>query len=184
MRAALADASRKGLSHLLIFDDQTGRQTDFAAGSAPESELASETPAPTPAPASTPAATTASSPVPAPAPAAVRRPGRPSLGVVAREVTLLPQHWEWLANQPGGASVTLRKLVTQAKKDSTSKDRARAAIDATYQFLHAIGGNLPEYEEVTRALFAGDFARMANFMKDWPADVRDYALVLTGPASS
>ena len=27
------------------------------------------------------------------------RPGRPRLGVVAREVTLLPRHWDWLAAQ-------------------------------------------------------------------------------------
>src|ERR1700685_3171125 len=29
-------------------------------------------------------------------PSAPRGPGRPKLGVVAREVTLLPRHWEWL----------------------------------------------------------------------------------------
>src|SRR5262245_35394061 len=28
--------------------------------------------------------------------------GRPKLGVIAREVTLLPRHWDWLATQPGG----------------------------------------------------------------------------------
>ena len=38
-----------------------------------------------------------------------RSPGRPKLGVVAREVTLLPRHWEWLAAQPGGASATIRR---------------------------------------------------------------------------
>src|SRR5205809_1075295 len=42
---------------------------------------------------------------------APRGPGRPKLGVVAREVTLLPRDWDWLAGQPGGASVALRKRV-------------------------------------------------------------------------
>ena len=47
----------------------------------------------------------------------VPRPrGRPKLGVVAREITLLPRHWEWLATQPGGASVALRKLVDAARR--------------------------------------------------------------------
>lgn len=56
-----------------------------------------------------------------------KRPGRPKLGVVAREVTLLPRHWEWLATQPGGASVVLRKLVEQASKASRDQDRVRRA---------------------------------------------------------
>ncbi|MFY0534142.1 DUF2239 family protein [Nannocystis pusilla] len=30
-------------------------------------------------------------------------PGRPKLGVVSREVSLLPRHWEWLERQPSGS---------------------------------------------------------------------------------
>src|ERR1700739_3037247 len=48
------------------------------------------------------------------------RPGRPKLGVVAREVTLLPRHWDWLATQPGGGSVALRKLVGEARRGPQS----------------------------------------------------------------
>src|SRR5688572_29815503 len=51
-----------------------------------------------------------------------RSRGRPKLGVVAREVTLLPRHWDWLASQPGGASVALRKLVEVARRSSGDAD--------------------------------------------------------------
>src|SRR3954454_11860343 len=73
--------------------------------------------------------------------------GRPKLGVVAREVTLLPQHWEWLSGQPGGASVALRKLVHEARRASGDTDRAREARDAAYHFMSGIGSNLPQFEE-------------------------------------
>ncbi|HEY0929184.1 MAG TPA: DUF2239 family protein [Gemmatimonas sp.] len=104
-----------------------------------------------------------------------RGPGRPRLGVTAREVTLLPAHWEWLATQRGGASVTLRRLVDEARRASATADRARASRDAAYRFLHAIAGDLPGFEEVSRALFADDRARMTQLMADWPRDVCDYA---------
>ncbi len=105
-------------------------------------------------------------------------PGRPRLGVVAREVTLLPRHWEWLAAQPGGASVTLRKLVDAARHDNPQAQIARRRQEAAYRFMLAIGGNLPGFEEASRALFAGDLARLATLIADWPADVRDHALKL------
>jgi hypothetical protein len=54
-----------------------------------------------------------------------RRAGRPKMGVVAREVTLLPRHWDWLAIQPGGASVALRKLVEHAMRANAGKDSVR-----------------------------------------------------------
>src|SRR4029079_4156101 len=61
--------------------------------------------------------------------------GRPRLGVVAREGTLLPRHWEWLGTQPGGASVVLRKLVEEARRANGDADRTRAARDAAYRFM-------------------------------------------------
>ncbi len=98
-------------------------------------------------------------------------PGRPRLGVVAREVTLLPRHWEWLSSQPGGASVALRKLVEQAKKAGLSSDRVRQAQTASYRFMSAMAGNLDGFEEAARALFAADRARFEVLMAPWPEDV-------------
>lgn len=108
--------------------------------------------------------------------AAPRGRGRPKLGVVAREVTLLPQHWEWLATQPGGASVTLRRLVDAARR--SGPDRKKQGREAAYRFLAAIAGNAPGYEEATRALFAGDRARFEERIAAWPADIRQHALAL------
>jgi uncharacterized protein len=101
--------------------------------------------------------------------------GRPRLGVVAREVTLLPRHWDWLNGQPGGASVALRKLVEAARLAGEDKERMRRAQEATYRFMTALAGNLPDYEEATRALFAADRARFHASVGQWPADVREYA---------
>ena len=88
--------------------------------------------------------------------------GRPSLGVVAREVTLLPHHWEWLAAQPGGASVTLRRLVDEARRSGGDAHLKRAAHEAAYSFMSALAGNLPGFEEAIRALFADDRNRTAS----------------------
>ena len=117
----------------------------------------------------------------APAP---RSPGRPKLGVVAREVTLLPRHWEWLAAQPGSASVALRKLVEAARKAGVDDDRSRLARDATYRFAATMAGNEPGFEEATRALYAGDRARFEELVGGWPADVRDHALRVSAPGFS
>lgn len=102
--------------------------------------------------------------------------GRPSLGVQPREVTLLPRQWDWLAQQPGGASAALRRLVDAARRSPEAE--ARAARETAYRFLAAIAGDLPEYEEALRALFAGDAAALAARMAGWPPDVRDHALKL------
>jgi hypothetical protein len=104
--------------------------------------------------------------------------GRPKLGVVAREVTLLPRHWEWLAAQPGGASVALRKLVEEARKASGDRDRHRAARDAAYHFMSAMAGNLRNFEEASRALFADDRRRFTGLIAPWPADIRDHVVKL------
>jgi hypothetical protein len=104
-----------------------------------------------------------------------RSPGRPKLGVVGKEVTLLPRHWEWLAAQPGGASVTLRKLVETARKQGAEAERVRASRDTAYRFASALAGNEPGYEEAMRALFAGDEPHFEAFTASWPPAVRDYA---------
>lgn len=152
-RAAVTRAARRALATpaaagaaLLAFDDASGAPV----------ELDLRTSAPVVA------ADAAAPPLP---------PGRPRLGVVAREVTLLPQHWEWLALQPGGASVALRKLVHEARRTLAAQDAQRAAQERCYQFLRAIAGDLPGYEEALRALFRGDQAGFDAATAGWPADV-------------
>src|SRR4051812_6264008 len=102
------------------------------------------------------------------------RAGRPKLGVVAREVTLLPRHWDWLASQPGGASVALRKLVEHARRGSGDKDRVRIAREVAYRFMAAMAGDLRNTEEASRALFAGDATRFYSLIAAWPEDIRDH----------
>jgi len=109
-------------------------------------------------------------------------PGRPKLGVVAREVTLLPRHWEWLAEQRGGASATLRRLVDEARRASSGKDRVRRAREATYRFMMAVAGDYPHFEDATRALFANDESRFAAHVQGWPPDVRAHVLELADRA--
>ncbi|MEA4837340.1 MAG: DUF2239 family protein [Rhodospirillaceae bacterium] len=111
--------------------------------------------------------------------------GRPKLGVVSREVTLLPRHWEWLANQPGGASVVLRRLVEEARRSGGTRQQRRAAQEAAYHFMLAMAGDLPGYEEATRALFADDRPRLEEWVAAWPEDIRSYLLYLAfGPGHS
>ncbi len=148
----------------LVFDDLTGRVVDLdLRGSADEvvSRLAA-----------------LSSPQGAEAP---RQRGRPRLGVVPREVTLLPRHWEWLGTQPGGASAALRRLVDEARQRDSGRTRRRAAQERTYRFLSALAGDLPRFEEVIRALFADDIPRMEQQMAGWPPAIADYALRLSRP---
>ena len=118
-----------------------------------------------------PSAPATDEPDEAPGGEAPRGPGRPKLGVTAREVTLLPRHWDWLARQPGGASVALRKLVQSAMRDGGSAEAQRRATEAAYRFMSIVCGDLPQYEEVSRALFAGDLARVEALAADWPTDV-------------
>jgi len=114
--------------------------------------------------------------------AAPRGPGRPKLGVVAREITLLPRHWDWLAQQKGGASVAIRKLVDEARRNNEGSDRIRLAQEAAYRFMSTMAGNRPHFEEAIRALFAGDAKRFEQLIAEWPADVRDHATRLAVPA--
>jgi hypothetical protein len=104
-----------------------------------------------------------------------RGPGRPKLGVVAREITLLPRHWEWLGAQSGGASVAIRKLVDDARKATFDKDRVRQAQESAYRFMAAMAGNKPHYEDALRALYAGDASRFGSLIASWPADIRDHS---------
>lgn len=101
--------------------------------------------------------------------------GRPKLGVVAKEITLLPRHWEWLAEQRGGASATLRRLIDQARKATLAESQQRKMHERTYQFLNAIAGNLPNYEECLRALFANDLVAFQKYLTEWPQDIQAYA---------
>jgi hypothetical protein len=101
-------------------------------------------------------------------------PGRPKLGVVSREVSLLPRHWDWLNSQPGGASVTLRKLVEEAKRNSAGTDRARRSQEAAYKFMSAMAGDFPGFEEASRAFFAQEPERFDQLIQPWPEDVREH----------
>jgi hypothetical protein len=108
------------------------------------------------------------------------KPGRPKLGVTAREVTLLPRHWDWLATQPGGASVALRKLVEEASRKPGAQKRQKQ--DAAYRFATALVGNAPGYEEAMRALYAGDGHEFAAHIEAWPRDVRAQLEAMTAEA--
>ncbi len=111
-----------------------------------------------------------------------RGPGRPKLGVVSREVTLLPRHWEWLNSQPGGASVALRKLVDEARHTNTGKEAIRQSQEAAYRFMSAMAGNLPGFEESARALFAGNVLKFTEHTREWPADIYKYSRKLADVA--
>jgi len=115
-------------------------------------------------------------------PAGPKGPGRPKLGVVSREVTLLPRHWDWLNAQPGGASVALRKLVEEARHANEGKDKIRHSQDAAYRFMSAMAGNLPGYEEGIRALFAVNESGFKKAVAAWPQDVKAYTIKLSNDA--
>ncbi len=147
---------------VLIFDDATGEQIDFDLRGSDEDISARIVKRFQCAPAET-----------------GRAPGRPKLGVVAREVTLLPRHWEWLAEQPGGASVALRKLVEEARRVADpNKAQMHKLHQRAYRFMAAIAGNRPNFEEASRSLFANDMSRLSELISDWPADIRDHTLRL------
>jgi hypothetical protein len=158
---------------LLIFDDAFGEliEIDFRGTAEDLSDRLSKTEMPA---ASIADATNSEEPK--------RGPGRPKLGVVPREVTLLPRHWDWLGTQPGGASVALRKLVEQARKSNQGADRLRHAQEAAYRFMSAMAGNEAGFEEAARALFAGNRELFSKHMESWPIDVGNHARKLAAPA--
>lgn len=161
--AAVKAASDQGRA-VLVFDRATGRTVEFDLRGDLETALARlpET-------------------APEPETPTKRGPGRPRLGVTAREVTLLPRHWDWLADQPGGASVALRKLVETALREAEGPDRARKARDAAYRFMTALAGDLPGYEDAVRALFAGDEKALERAVTGWPQGVREGVIALLKP---
>lgn len=162
-RADLADVVRRSKDRLdrrpderiAVFDDETGRPVDIDfSGEKAEvlAKLADH---------------------PLIAPPRKRRPGRPKLGVVSREVSLLPRHWSWLAEQRGGASAALRRLVDTARKGNAAQERTRKAIDAAHCFMWDMAGDLPGFEEASRALFAQDFEAFAQRIAEWPTGIRE-----------
>jgi uncharacterized protein len=156
-----------GHQPILVFDDTSGKSVDLDLRGT-DGEVLARLPA-----SSQETVTTEPSPTAEP-----RGRGRPKLGVVAREVTLLPRHWDWLASQPGGASVALRKLVEEARRTNGDRDRHRAARDAAYHFMSAMAGNFKGFEEASRALFADDRRRFGELIAAWPDDIRDHIVRL------
>jgi hypothetical protein len=169
-RTAKQRLDRRKDASILVFDGTTSAALEIDFHGTIDDVLAR-------LPASTPAANEEA------ARAGPRGPGRPKLGVIAREVTLLPRHWEWLARQPGGASVALRRLVDTARRNGEDGgDRVRRAREVAYRFMSAMPGNKPNYEGAIRALFAGDQPRFEKLIAAWPADVRDHARRLAAAA--
>lgn len=171
--AVKAATGRQDHGPILIFDAATSALLDIdTRGSAAEVAARHQVPAThDPARNDTPLA-----------PDAPRGRGRPRLGVVAREVTLLPRHWEWLSSQPGGASVALRKLVEDARRTNAASDAQRAARDSAYRFMSAIASPFDTFEDATRALFAGDRDRFESLARTWPADISRHAIALAQPS--
>jgi uncharacterized protein len=154
LRAAKTYLDHATDARVLIFEDQTGQQIDFDFSGTVAEVLERA------------------------APSAPERPGpgRPKLGVVSREVSLLPRHWEWLEAEPQGISAALRRLVDEARNRNPGEQRARQAREAVSKFLSAVAGDLENFEEATRALFAKDNARFAELIAKWPRDIRRHAL--------
>ncbi|HEY6828830.1 MAG TPA: DUF2239 family protein [Gemmatimonadaceae bacterium] len=142
---------------VLIFEDMTGKQVDFDfSGSLDDVLERGRT-------------------------RAVRmKPGRPKLGVVGREVSLLPRHWEWLEDQPNGISAAIRRLVDEARKREPGAQRARRLRDGIARFMWSMGGDLPNFEEATRALYGETNSRLDDLIASWPVDVRDHVIRLIG----
>lgn len=140
-----------GSDGLLIFEDQTGRQVDFDFRGTADEVIERAMPS-----------------------KSRTGPGRPRLGVVSREVSLLPRHWEWLEREPQGISAALRRLVDEARQREPGRAETRQAKEAASKFMWAMAGNLPDFEEATRALFADDRTRLAQLICDWPHDIRQH----------
>ncbi len=172
-KRALDSAMDQADGDLMVFDDASGRVLDLDL-SGDESDVARRFVGPT-------AGSSPPSTDPGDAPGR-RGPGRPKLGVVSHEVTLLPRHWAWLRAQRGSASATLRRLVDQARQRQGGADRVRRAQDAAYRFMTAVVGDAAGYEEALRALYAGDRERFERESKPWPRDFRRHARLLADPA--
>lgn len=161
------DAHPDALPSLLVFEDLTGLQCDFELGGSEEDALSA----------------LARHPVFGTEKGVARGPGRPKLGVISREVSLLPRHWDWLDRQPGGMSGTLRRLVDEARKANRKRDLARTSLEAASKFMWVMCGNLEGFEEASRELFAKDEKALRKRIRDWPKDVRTHLLGLVAEAS-
>lgn len=170
--AVKASVERGASKPILIFDDATGRTLDFDLRGT-KADIVARLSGSSAKPGLQASSTLSDEPSPE-----RRGRGRPKLGVVGREVTLLPRHWEWLAAQPGGASVALRRLVDEARKAGGPAQALRTAQEAAYRFMSAMAGNLSGFEEAIRALFANDRVRFEQQISSWPHDIRTYALRL------
>jgi len=164
---------RESERNLLILDAVTSRNIELDLRASPEAILTNQFSS---------AAASAPASVDTPAGEQKRGRGRPKLGVVSREVTLLPRHWEWLSNQPGGASVALRRLVEQARNNNSEQDKRRAAQDSAYRFLTVLAGDAPGYEEAIRLLYANDLDGLREIIASWPSDVARHAELLASNA--
>lgn len=141
---------------ILLFEDQSGRSIDFDFRGTRDEVLARYL-----------------------APAVAKPgPGRPRLGVVSREVSLLPRHWAWLEREPQGISAALRRLVDEARKREPDKQRARLAREAAGKFMWSIAGDLADFEEASRALYAKDGAKLRALVAPWPVDIRDHIVAM------
>lgn len=162
------DFDQRNNAPILVFEDATGKQTDFDLEGTPEEVIAHL--------AGHPLLVRRNFDNPDVAAPATKRPGpgRPRLGVVSREISLFPRHWKWLEGQPQGASAAIRKLIEAASAREPEKDRARRAREAAGNFMWAMAGNLPNFEEASRALYAGDTEKLNAQIAEWPKDVREY----------
>lgn len=146
---------RRPDAQILIFEDATGQQVDFDFRGTVDDVIARAAPPPA-------------------------GPGRPKLGVICREISLLPRHWDWLEEQPRGASAALRSLVDEARMREPTRAQSRRRRDAAGKFMWAIAGNLPHFEEATRALFADDRERLTTLIAKWPVGIRGHIEHLLG----
>lgn len=147
---------QKTTENILIFNDQTGRQTDFDyTGSEQEIRERYAEPEPT------------------------KKVGRPKLGVISREITLQKKHWDWLDQQSASASAIIRKLIDKELDDPNSESNKMLAKQATDRFMLAMLGNMPNYEEATRALYQGDREVFFKMIQDYPKDLKKYLIQKT-----
>jgi uncharacterized protein len=178
---------------VLIFEDQTGQEIDFDFRGTPDDVLSrlpshplfiqypvtDETGAGLQA---EPGQLRPSSPEPGQPKVSNPGPGRPRLGVTCREISLLPRHWEWLDRQPGGVSSTLRKLVDEARKSGYKKELARQSWDAAGKFMWVMAGNLPNFQEASRAFYSKNMDLMESLILPWPIDIRTHLMRLVSEA--
>lgn len=162
IRTLLSQTQGEDVPPYLVFRVKDGQRVDINLASAAEAANPQRTRAPVPA---------AGAPV-----GSQKARGRPRLGVVGREVTLFPRHWEWLDRQRGGASAALRRIIDADRKLHADEDQVRQAQDATHRFMYAMAGNLAGFEEAMRALYAGDKVSFAHQIRSWPDDIRDTTL--------